>query len=185
MNMRRYTVLSLFLATTLVLAGCFDELSGGPYEGPDRVGFDIDLVTRGGPDDPDGASASFEQGQTVPLGVDLIGPQQSNDLQVNVSTVSEPVYNIKEVPTDTGAARIDTTVLAMPTTAEEGVHYDLPSSFTIPADSSTANLNVDLLSGLASDDDPVRLSIRLDGNEEQGLEPATNFRYFTINIQPN
>lgn len=177
----RYISLIAVVIVAVVLAGCFDDLTG-PYDEGDQVGFDIDLVTQ--PSTALGASGTFREDSTYTLSADLIGPQRSQAVDIGISIVTDEVYNIKEVRTDTGAARIDTTVLALPTTATES-NYNVPSSLTIEANSSSATFDVQIPDALASGADPVRLALRLDGSADGSVEPAENLRYFTLVIEPN
>lgn len=186
MIIRRATILSLFLAAAVLLAGCFDELNG-PYEGEDKIGFAFDLVAEAEQEnEPAGEALRGDTSYTVSFPTELIGPQRSDSVEVNFSVLQEEVEYTREVPTDTGGTRSTTYVLAEETTAEEGVHYELPQdgSFTLPSDSSTANVEVQVLDGLEPGDDPVRLTIKLDGNEGAGLVPAERFRYYALRLQP-
>lgn len=182
MDTTRISTFTLFLAAALVLGGCFETLNG-PYEGEDQIGFAFELVAQAH-DEGEPAEATVPSDTTIALTTELIGPQRSSDVEVAYGTVDETVDYVREVPTDTGQAREETIILAHPTTAEEGVHYNISGSYTLPADSSSADLTVQILDGLAPDDDPVRLALRLDGNPEQNLLPAERMRYYTLTIQP-
>ncbi len=172
MNIKSFKLLIPIVLVSFVLAGCFDEIAG-PYDGPDKVAFS----QVGG-----GYSTSVSTGQgTVSLQTELVGPQRSASASVGVGVVTEEVYNVKEVNQDDGSVRLDSTLLALPTTAQEGVHYELPDSYTFPANASLAPLDFQVLD--ADIDAPVRLTIRLDGAPD--LEPAELWRYFTITIQPS
>lgn len=172
MNIKSFKFLIPIVLVSFVLTGCFEDIAG-PYDGPDKVAF----AQVGG-----GYSAAVPAGQgTVSLQTELIGPQRSASTSVGVSVVNEEVYNIKEVVQDDGSVRVDSTLLALPTTAQEGVHYELPDSYSFPANASLAPLDFNILD--ADIDSPVRLTIRLDGSAD--LEPAELWRYFTITIQPS
>ena len=186
MNVDRATLLALFVAVTLALMGCFDELNG-PYDGEDKVGFSFDLVAQAEQDnEPAGRLARGDTTYTVELPTELIGPQRSSSVEVSFSTLQERQVYEREVPTDTGGTRTESFVLAEPTDAEEGTHYEFPqgNSFTLPSDSSTANIEVQVLDGLDVGDDPVRLTVKIDGNEAENLFPAERFRYYALELQP-
>ena len=186
MNVDRVTLLAISVAITLALTGCFDKLNG-PYDGEDKIGFAFDLVAQAEQDnEPAGRLARGDTTYTVELPTELIGPQRSSSVEVNFSTLQERRTYEREVPTDTGGTRTDSFVLAEPTTAEEGTHYELPQgdSFTLPSDSSTANVEVQVLDGLDAGDDPVRLTVKIDGNEAENLLPAERFRYYALELQP-
>lgn len=172
----RYAFLSLFLAASLLLVGCFEEVSG-PYDGPDRVAF-----SQTGPTGtfattvPDGAG-------TISVPTQLIGPQRSESFTVNVGVQQDTAKRVREVPVGDGTFEEEVDIRALPTTADSD-NYNVPSSYEFPADSSNVPLQVEILDGLSSGDSPVRLTLRLDGNEAADIETAENWRYFEITIQP-
>jgi hypothetical protein len=186
MDTNRLSTFTLFLvsvACTVLLSGCFGEELVGPYEGPDKIAFAFDLVAdaqaSGEP-----ASMTVTEPATVTLGTELIGEQRSSDTEVMLATANETVNYVKEVPTDTGSVQRDTTVLARATTAPDA-SFNLPESYTLPSDSSSASFQVEINDNLPSGGEPVRVAIRLDGNSNSNLEAAETMRYFTINILPN
>lgn len=184
MSKTRALLLSFLLTLTLVFTGCFDEF-GGAYDGEDKIAFSADLVaTSQASDEP--AQVAVADSQEVAFETELIGPQRSSPTEVSYSVVQQTVWYEKEVPTDTGSGepRIDSTLLARPTTAVEGTHYTIPGTYTLPESTSTAGLPVNLPDGLSAGDDPVRLTLRIDGNEEQNLSPAEQLRYLEVIIQP-
>lgn len=190
MDTTRFRPFALFLvsvAFAVVLTGCFDEF-GTAYDGGDRIAFEFDLVA-------DAQSADQPPTITVPepvaspdttisLGTELIGKQRASSVEINYSTVSEDVNYVREVRTDTGSARKDTTLLALATTASEGQNFQIDGSYTLPSDSSSANFDVTILDGIPDGGDPVRVALRLDGNPSANIQPAETMRYLTINIQP-
>ena len=184
---RTFSLFLVSIACAVVLTGCFDEFSG-PYDGPDRIAFGFDLVAEAQASDQPAAVSVLEP-QANPdtsytFTTELIGRQRSSDVEISYGTVSEQVDYVREVPTDTGSARKDSTILALPTTADQGTNFEISGSYTLPADSSSANLTLTVLEGIPDGGDPVRVALRLDGNEGANVEPAETMRYLTINIIP-
>lgn len=182
MNKTRALLLSLFLTSALILTGCFDEF-GGAYDGEDKIAFSADLMAASqANDEPAEVLASYDD--TVGYETELIGPHRDSPTEVSFSVVQDSVWYEKEVPTDTGSGepRIDSTLLAFGTSAEEGTDYQISGTFTLPADSSTANLPLVLLDSPSPDVDT--LTLRLDGNEGESLLPAEQLRYLNVIITP-
>lgn len=95
---------------------------------------------------------------TVNVSIQLIGPQRDSDLQVNYSAA-------------------DTSV------AEEGVHYDLSStSATIPADSSSTEIGIEVLDNSVDDGD-TNYPLYLNLQDSDGVEAAENLKTFTLTIR--
>ena len=186
----RFRTLGLLLLSvlcTVVLSGCFDELSG-PYDGEDKIAFGFDLIAQAqSADQPATISVSEPGGaeRTVTLKTELIGPQRSSDTQVSYGVAEETVTYVKEFPADTGGVARDTTILARGTTAEEGTNYEISGSYTLPADSSSAPLTLTILDGIPDGGSSVRVALRLDGNPDSNLQPAETMRYLTVRIVPN
>lgn len=190
MDTTRFRPFALFLvsvACAVVLTGCFDEFGTAYDEGP-RIAFEFDLVA-------DAQSADQPPTITVPepvtssdttisLGTELIGEQRASDVEINYGTVPERVNYVREVRTDTGSVRQDTTVLALATTASEGQNFEIDGSYTFPSESSAADFDVTILEGIPDGGDPVRVALRLDGNSDANIQPAETMRYLTINIVP-
>jgi len=171
-------------ASRTVAEGINGQLTLVVQDGPDKIAFSFDLVSEPQASDQP-ASITVTEPATISLPTELIGPQRSSETTVNYGTVAETINYVKEVPTDTGGVRLDTTVLATPTTADSGIHFDFAGSYVLPADTSTASFEVDILDGIPSGGEPVQVALRLDGNPADNLEPAETMRYFTINILPN
>lgn len=173
----RKAILPFLLIAGLVISGCFDEVAG-PYDGPDRVGFD----TKGGTF----TTEVSDDAGTIELPTQLIGPQRSSSFEVSVSIQPDTVF--RERP-DTAPDGSDSTVVdvrALPTTAESG-NYSVPGSFTFPQDSSTVPLEVDVQDAFgpsAPADTSTRFTLRLEPNEEESIEVAENWRYFEVTIVP-
>lgn len=105
-------------------------------------------------------SQTVQQGAgTVDINVQLIAPHQGEALNVP--------YTVDEEAT----------------TAQQGVHYERVSSspIAIPADSSFGDLTVNVLDGNI-DGDSVKLVLVLQGNEDQEVFPAENYKTFTLTI---
>ncbi|MFO8098685.1 MAG: DUF4843 domain-containing protein [Salinibacter sp.] len=97
---------------------------------------------------------------TITTDVQLIGPQRDSDLTVDF-------------------------VVDDSSTAEEGVHYSLPStSTTIPANSSTAEVSVTVLNNDQNDGDTnYELFLTLQDGDE--IEAAENLKTYTLTILGN
>ena len=165
-------LLAAVLVVGLLTTGCFDEVTG-PYDGPDQIAF-AQVNGLFETTVPDGAGP-------IAIPTQLIGSQRSSSFDVSVSVLDERAIRVRDVPTGEGGTEKDTTVLALPTTASES-NYSVPGSYTFPADSSNVPLNVEINN--AGLEEPVRLTLRLDGNEDANIEPASNWRYFEIQIVP-
>ena len=186
-NHHTFALFLLSIACTLVLTGCFDEL-GTAYDKGDKIAFEFDLVAEAQASDQPATIAVPEPvnspDTTISLGTELIGKQRSSEVQINYGTAADRVNYVREVPTDTGSVRQDTTVLARGTTAQSGTNFQIDGSYTLPADSSAANFNVTILEGIPDGGDPVRVALRLDGNSGANIEPAETMRYLTVTILP-
>ncbi len=170
MPMKKLYLLSVALLLPLLLGGCFEEVAG-PYDGPDQIAFE----QLGGLYQ---LSVTDDIG-VVPLPTQLIGPQRSEAFDVEVSVLTEQALRIRQVQQGDGTTEPDTTVLAEPTTAP-AASYSVPSSYTFPADSSNVPVAIQINDGVLAAGETQRLSIRLDGNDDAGVVPAENWRYFQI-----
>jgi len=171
----RTALFSVLLAIGLRLTGCFDEI-GGPYDGPDRIGFD----TKQG----NFRETVLDDAGTVQLPTQLIGPQRSESFEVSVSIQQDTVFREREDVSPDGSDTTIVDVRALPTTAEES-DYSVPDSYTFPADTSNVPLGVDIQDAFgpgAPSDTTTRLTVRLDPNEQADIEVAENWRYFEITI---
>jgi hypothetical protein len=148
-----YLIYVALIASSLTLAGCFDEF-GGAYDGP----LQLEFAQVGG-----AYSTAVANGAgPVALQVNLIGPQQDQDLTVSYAIDQEN------------------------TTAVEGENYSVPDggSFTIPAGQSFGQAAIQVL----QDDDlapgtAVNIVMELQGSSS-GPEviPAENLKTFTIQV---
>ena len=94
---------------------------------------------------------------TITTNVQLIGPQRDSDLSVSL-------------------------VVDDSSTAEEGVHYTLPStSATIDANSSTAEVSVTVLNN-TQNDAGTNYELFLTLQDSQGVEAAENLKTYTLTI---
>ncbi|MFB6273658.1 MAG: hypothetical protein ABEL51_12265 [Salinibacter sp.] len=186
----RALLATFLVATALVLTGCFEKF-GGTLGDANKIAFALPLVDQGQASDSPAktfVNDSIAGGSTIGFETELIGRQRSSPTEVRYGVVRDSVIYTKKVPTDTGSGepRIDSTLLARPTTAEEGTDYTIPGTYTLPADSSSANLPVQILDdGDSPGEETVRLTLRIDGNPEQNLEPAEQLRYLEVYIQPD
>jgi len=97
---------------------------------------------------------------TISTNVQLIGPQRDSDLSVSL-------------------------VVDDSSTAEEGVHYSLPStSTTIDANSSTAEVSVTVLNN-AQNDGGTNHELFLTLQDSEGVEAAENLKTYTLTIVGN
>ncbi len=190
MDTTRFRPFALFLvsvACAVVLTGCFDEF-GTAYDEGDRIAFEFDLVAGAqSADQPPTISVPEPVNSpdtTISLGTELIGEQRSSSVDISYGTVPERVNYVREVRTDTGSARQDTTVLALATTAQEGQNFQIDGSYTLPSDTSSANFEVTILEGIPDGGGPTQVGLRLDGNPDANVQPAETMRYLTINILP-
>lgn len=173
----RYVIPVLLFAATLLLSGCFEEVSG-PYDQADRVAF-----SQTGPNGTFATTVPDEAG-TIQIPTQLIGPQRSESFSVDVSVQPDTAFRTRQVPTGDGSFEEERDVRALPTTAE-GADYSVPESYTFPADSSSAPLEVDIQDAFDSGapaDTSARLTLRLEPNEEANIEVAENWRYFEVTI---
>lgn len=98
--------------------------------------------------------------ETITAQIQLIGPQRSEDLGVIVAADDS-------------------------STAVEGIHYEFvnTSPIIIEADSSIANLQVRILDSPLTSTQSGLLYLSIQ--ESSGIEPANNFRTFTVTILGN
>lgn len=97
---------------------------------------------------------------TITTNIQLIGPQRDSDLSINF-------------------------VVDDSSTAEEGVHYTLPStSATIDANSSTAEVDVTVLNN-SQDDGGTNYELFLTLQDSDGVEAAENLKTYTLTIVGN
>lgn len=97
-------------------------------------------------------------GTTVATNIQLIGPQRDSDLPVEFTVADS-------------------------STAEEGVHYELPStSATISANSSAAEVSVSVLNN-DQDDGGTNHLLYLNLQDSEGVAAAENLKTFTLTIE--
>lgn len=170
----RYLPPVLLFAASVLLSGCFEEVSG-PYDQADRVAF-----SQTGPDGTFATTVADGAG-TITVPTQLIGPQRGSSFSVGISVQQDTAFRTREVPVGDGTFEEEEDVRAFPTTAESG-NYSVPDSYTFPADTSNVPVEVDIQDGLSSGEGPVRLTLRLEPNEDANIEVAENWRYFEITI---
>lgn len=109
-----------------------------------------------GVDEADLDDSSSDQ-TTVTTNIQLIGPQRDSNLSVDF-------------------------VVEDSSTAEEGVHYTLPStSATIDANSSAAEVSVTVLNN-DQDDGGTNHELFLTLQDSQGVEAAENLKTYTLTL---
>lgn len=95
---------------------------------------------------------------TVTTDIQLIGPHRSSDLAVSF-------------------------VVADSSTAQQGTHYNLGStSGTIPANSSSTTVNIDVLDNDVDDGD-TNYELFLVLQDSEGVEAAENLKTYTLTIR--
>ena len=109
-------------------------------------------------------SDEIEEGANgVTTDIQLIGPQQDSDLQVDFVVIDSA---------RSGA-----------TQAEEGVHYEIESSSaTIETGTSSAEVAINVLDNDLDDGD-VEYDLLLEIQESDGIEPAENLKVYTLTIE--
>lgn len=114
---------------------------------------------------------------TLELIVNLVGPQQNKDINVEFTLVTDKVVDFPSV-----------TYFIDPTTAVEGTHYNfLPARtagangvMTIPANSSFGKIKLNSLLGQVSPDVNKRVVIKLLPTSDIAVNP--NFQYYIVII---
>ena len=146
------------LALSVTSTGCFDQLVGPiDEEAPLRVEFaqrfGQTFATQLG-----GYGFQFADGQTISLTVNLIAPQQPNDITVDVAVVADE------------------------TDAVEGANYSFPNgaTVTIPAGESFGQLLIELPEGPADDASATILQLELQDTGDVIAED--NLDDFTVQI---
>lgn len=95
---------------------------------------------------------------TVTTKIQLIGPQRDSDLPVSFAVSDE-------------------------STAQEGTHYNLNStSATIPANSSSTEVTIDVLDN-DQDDGDTNYELILELQDSEGVEAAENLKTYTLTIR--
>jgi hypothetical protein len=157
MNLRTLTTSALALGLVIPATGCFETIAG-PYDGPTVVEF-AQFV---GSADPYARIVGEDAG-TVELTVNLIGPQQGSDTVVQVA-VDESL-----------------------STADAGSDYTFPNGaqVTIPANSSSGTLQINVLDDGDDDGGNETIFMELTGTADGSIEGADNFDDFALTITDN
>lgn len=123
------------------------------------LGKDFPILTRvpsyGFPAPSSGATIGRTSGP-ITFRINFVGAHRPNDETVQLAVVPEE------------------------TTAQENVHYTVPGSVVIPANSSYAELTINVLDPGASSATPVDLVLELVGNES--IKPSENYKRMGIRI---
>lgn len=147
----------------LVTSGCDFETFDGPYDGMPVMEFHQVSEANSSPTASQPYALTAVEGateSTVRLQTNLIGPQQSADRTLSFTVVSDG------------------------TTAQEGVHYSLPSGteYTLPANSSFGFIEITILSNSLDDGESRALRLELEGSTDGGIGAADNLDDFTVRI---
>ena len=138
------------------------------YAGPDVVEFKNHLFSRTAARQPAGVTANALLSRTVSVNtrgtdtiyVQLVGPQKSVAQQIGFS-------------------------VATTSTAIAGTHYNFrpagATTVTIPANSSTGYLLVDMIPGSVTGTATFPLALTLTGNGE--IVPSQNYKTFTLTLR--
>jgi hypothetical protein len=109
-------------------------------------------------------SASITQGEAASHSatIQLMGPQQDTDMEVIFEVDSEE------------------------STAVRGTHFEIPAGdqVTLDANSNSTAFEIEILDGLEPGDDSVEALIVLVGDSTNEVEPAENYKTFTLTILP-
>jgi hypothetical protein len=98
--------------------------------------------------------------------IQLIGRQRDSDLPITFTVVDTSFEDSENVEV-----------------AEEGDHYTLPStSATLPADSSSVPVQINVLDN-SVDDDSTSYVLTLRLQESDGVAPAENLRTFSLTLR--
>lgn len=147
---KKFLTATFALALALTTTGCFEDMAVTfDEESPLRVEF---AQVQGG------YAAAYADGQTISLTVNLIAPQQSSDVSVNVAVIGDG------------------------TNAVEGAQYSFPNgtTVTIPAGTSFGELQIDLLEGPL--DDNSRTFLQLELQDTGDVIAEDNLDDFTVQI---
>ncbi|MCS3703464.1 DUF4843 domain-containing protein [Salinibacter ruber] len=150
--------LSVSLAVAILfvsIGGCdmFDRRDRSFSDDPKLEFFPLDNGIEESTLDDEGISET-----SVTTNIQLIGPQRDSDLSVNF-TVDDS------------------------STAEEGVHYTLPSTTaTIEANSSTAEASINVLNN-DQDDGGTNHILYLSLQDSEDVEAAANLKTYTLTIE--
>ena len=163
MNSKSYSsisVLALLLVSSVLFAGCFED-NTQEFASEPRVEFKP--INNFGVPNHEGeieATALSGSGRHEVL-VQLIGPQREGDLTVN--------YTINDTLT----------------TANQGEDFTVEGngSIVIPADSSSARLGLTINDFLdPNTNQRAQIGITLEGNPEEGVGAAANYRTFVVEV---
>lgn len=142
--------LLIFVIIPLLFFGCDDIFDSGDFE-KTFDGLELGFF-------PQQQEVTLDQGQAS-VEVQLIGPQQESDTDINFSISEE-------------------------STAVEGTHYDLAtnSPVTLEAGTSTVDIVVDLIAGSLEEEEEVTLTFVLEDSE--GIVASPNLLNSNMIIRP-
>lgn len=146
-QLNKYVIILIGLAI-LVLSGCLPD-NDRVYDGPVQVEFR-----------PTSATLSMEEATTYDVPIQLIGPHQSSEINVNF-----------EIDTENS-------------TAIAGEHFDVGGlTATIPANSSFGSISIQANEENVDDSEPV-IVINLTSTESPDVRIAQNYKTFELTLTP-
>jgi hypothetical protein len=148
MKQRNRFLIILLGVIVFGISGCFPDNSR-VYDGPLQVEFR-----------PTSATLSMEEATSYNVPLQLIGPHQSSDINVNFEIDDEN------------------------STAIAGEHFELNGlTATIPANSSFGSINIQAIEENIDDSEPV-LVITLTSTESSDVRIAQNYKSFELTFTP-
>ncbi len=141
-----------FLLSISLLSSCFDDSEGTVFTEA-LVEFDVSSFAL--PTGTPGVVTILNGSGNVTTNVNLVGPQLSSDVNLNVEIVPEL------------------------TTGISGTNYTIAGTLTIPANQSVIPLSINILPD-ASLTTAVDVAVRLVGNDDVDVNPNFNTVIFRI-----
>lgn len=171
-----FKLLSGVLLAGFLFTGCFDEVTK-VYEGPAVVEFAQYQQPFASATGNANYTSTVTFGATttsgsvdIPLRLQLIAPQFETDTAIGFQIVEERLDEEGEVEATT--------------TAVEGTHYNVSNAnnqAVFAANSSETTINVEAIADNLTPGESVQMILML--NETDDLEPAENYKYYTVVIQ--
>jgi hypothetical protein len=172
----RLKLLSGVLLAGLLLTGCFDEVTK-VYDGPAVVEF----AQYHQPFAPATGNANYTSTVTFAAGTN----EGSADLALRLQLIAPHFDTDAPIGFEVVAERLDEDGdVVDETTAVEGTHYTIGNAnnqAVFPANSSETTINVEAIADNLDPGDSVRMILML--TETDMLEPAENYKYYTVVIR--